>query len=128
MPIPSKTYSSDLNSISNYMRTPPRTNLEPWLTVRKSIISLILSPTSYKFIVLGLLGPFPLPTSFGSGLQFVTLQLLFMNQLHFFGSIHEFHYTISTNFYLYLQYFQKRFSICDRFLSEVFFSYISQYP
>ena len=70
---------------------------------------------------MGLLGLFPLPTSFGSGLQFVTLQLLFMNQLHFFGSIHEFHYTISTNFYLYLQYFQKRFSICDRFLSEVFF-------
>ena len=28
-----------------------------------------------KFIVLGLLGPFPLPISFGSELQFVTLQL-----------------------------------------------------
>ena len=26
---PLKTYSSDLNSISNYMRTPSRTNLEP---------------------------------------------------------------------------------------------------
>ena len=27
--VPSKTYSSDYNSISNYMRTPPRTDLEP---------------------------------------------------------------------------------------------------
>ena len=26
-----------------------------------------------------------------------------------FGTIHEFYYTISTNFYLYLQYFQQIF-------------------
>ena len=29
LPIHSKTYSSDLNSTSDYMRIPPRTGLEP---------------------------------------------------------------------------------------------------
>ena len=30
-----------------------------------------------------------------------------MNLIAFFGIIHEPHYTISTNFYFYLQYFQQ---------------------
>ena len=55
--VPSKTYSSDYNSIPNYMRTPPRTDLEPWLTVRKSIISPILSPTLLQIYCIGLIGP-----------------------------------------------------------------------
>ena len=32
--------------------------------------------------------------------------LLFMGPTVLFGTIHKHHYTISTNFYLYLQYFQ----------------------
>ena len=57
MPISSKTYCSDLNSISNYMRTPHRTNLEFWLTVKKSIISPILSSTLLQIYCIGLIGP-----------------------------------------------------------------------
>ena len=57
MHVPSKTYSSDYNSTSNYMRTPPRTDLEPWLIVRKSIISPILSPTLLQIYCIGLIGP-----------------------------------------------------------------------
>ena len=33
---------------------------------------------------------------------------LFMGPTVFFGTIHRSHYTISTNFYLYLQYFQQK--------------------
>ena len=33
--------------------------------------------------------------------------LLFMSLIAHFGNIHELYYTISTNFYLYLQYFQQ---------------------
>ena len=51
------------------MRTPPQTNLRGFI---------FFCPLSYKFIVLGLLGPFPFPISFGFGLQFVTLQYLFI--------------------------------------------------
>ena len=57
MHVPSKTYSSDYNSISDYMRTPLRTDLEPWLIVRKSIISPILSPTLLQIYCIGLIGP-----------------------------------------------------------------------
>ena len=32
--------------------------------------------------------------------------LLFMSLTALFGTIHGFHYTISANFYLYVQYFQ----------------------
>ena len=46
MCVPTKTYSSDYNSTPNYMRIPPpRTGFKPWLTVKKSIINSILSPT-----------------------------------------------------------------------------------
>ena len=34
--------------------------------------------------------------------------LLFMGPITFFGTIYRFHCTISTNFYLYLQYFQQK--------------------
>ena len=57
MHVPSKTYSSDYNSISNYMHTLSRTGLEPWLTVRKSIISPILLPTLLQIYCIGLIGP-----------------------------------------------------------------------
>ena len=52
-----KTYSSDYNSTSNYMRIPPRTGLEPWLTVKKFIISPILSPTLLQIYCNELIGP-----------------------------------------------------------------------
>ena len=51
---------------------------------------------------------------FGSKLknQFILLfnffLLLFMNPTILFGTIHESYYTISTNFYLYLLYFQQK--------------------
>ena len=57
MHVPSKTYSSDYNSTSNYIRIPPRTGLEPWLTVKKSIISPILSPTLLQIYCIELIGP-----------------------------------------------------------------------
>ena len=34
--------------------------------------------------------------------------LLFLSSTAFFGTIHESYYTISVNFYLYLQYFQQK--------------------
>ena len=57
LPIHSKTYSSDVNSTSDYTRIPPRTGLEPWLTVRKPIISPILSPTLLQIYCIGLIRP-----------------------------------------------------------------------
>ena len=56
LPIHSKTYSSDVNSTSDHVRIPPRTCLEPWLTVRKPIISPILSPTLLQIYCIGLIG------------------------------------------------------------------------
>ena len=45
-------------------------------------------------------------------LFFLLLFLLFLSSTAFFGIIHESYYTISVNFYLYLQYFQqKNFSL-----------------
>ena len=38
---------------------------------------------------------------------FLLLFMLFIGPTAFFGTIHELHCTISTNFYLYLQYFQQ---------------------
>ena len=43
--------------------------------------------------------------------------LLFMGFVVLFDTIHESHYTISANFYIYLQYFQQKkfnFSIINR--------------
>ena len=57
LPIHSKTYSSDVNSTSDYTRIPPRTGLEPWLTVRKPIISPILSPTLLQIYCIRLIEP-----------------------------------------------------------------------
>ena len=59
-------------STFDYVHIPPRIDLEPRLIIRKPITSPVLSPLSYKFIVLGLLIPYPIPFRFG--LQFVTLQ------------------------------------------------------
>ena len=56
LPIHSKTYSSDLNSTSDYVRIPPRTGLESWLTVRKLIISPVLSSTLLQIYCIGLIG------------------------------------------------------------------------
>ena len=52
----SKIYSSDSNSTSDYTHIPPRTGLESWLTVRKPIISPILSPTFLQIYYIGLIG------------------------------------------------------------------------
>ena len=52
-----KTYSSDLNSTSDYVFIPSRTDLEPRLTVRKSITSPVLSPTLLQIYCIGLIGP-----------------------------------------------------------------------
>ena len=41
-------------------------------------------------------------------LLFSLFLLLFMGPIALFGTIHEFHYTILVNFYLYLQYFQQK--------------------
>ena len=44
-------------------------------------------------------------------LAYFTIQLIFAiiyGPTILFGIIHESHYTISTNFYLYLQYFQQK--------------------
>ena len=41
-------------------------------------------------------------------LLFSLFFLLFMNPIALFDTIHGFHCTISTNFYLYLQYFQQK--------------------
>ena len=41
-------------------------------------------------------------------LLFSLFLLLFMSPLTFFGIIHESYYTISTHFYIYLQYFQQK--------------------
>ena len=53
---PFKTYSSDVNSTSDYMHIPHRTGLEPWLTVRKPIISPIFSPTLLQIYCIKLIG------------------------------------------------------------------------
>ena len=68
----SKTYSSDIYLILDYVSIPPRIDLEPRLIVRNPLPAQFFHPLSYKFIVLGLLGLYP--NSFGFGLQFVTLQ------------------------------------------------------
>ena len=54
---PFKTYSSDVNSTSDYMRITLRTDLEPWLIVRKPIISTIFSPTLLQIYCIKLFGP-----------------------------------------------------------------------
>ena len=41
-------------------------------------------------------------------LLFSLFLLLFMGPIALFGTIHKSHYTISVNFYLYLQYFQQK--------------------
>ena len=41
-------------------------------------------------------------------LLFSLFLLLFTNSIVLFYITHEFHYTISANFYLYLQYFQQK--------------------
>ena len=41
------------------MHIPPRTDLETQLTVRKPIISPILSPTLLQIYCIGLIGPIP---------------------------------------------------------------------
>ena len=41
-------------------------------------------------------------------LLFSLFLLLFMDFIELFGITYGFHYTISTNFYLYLQYFQQK--------------------
>ena len=41
-------------------------------------------------------------------LLFSLFLLLFTNSIVLFDITHEFHYTISANFYLYLQYFQQK--------------------
>ena len=76
LPIHSKIYSSDSNSTSDYMRIPPRIGLESWLTVRKPIISPILSLTLLQIYCIGLI--VPISYSFWVGPQFVTLQLYFL--------------------------------------------------
>ena len=43
-----------------------------------------------------------------SPLLFSLFLLLFMGSTELFGTIHGSHCTISTNFYLYLQYFQQK--------------------
>ena len=55
-PIYLKTYSSDTYSILNYVSFPPRTSLTPRLTVRKSIKSLVLSPTLLQIYYIRLIG------------------------------------------------------------------------
>ena len=65
------------------MSIPPRTDLEPRLTIRNPLPAQFFHPLSYKFIVLGLLDPYPIP--FGFGLQFVTLHYYsFMDFLYEF--------------------------------------------
>ena len=44
-------------------------------------------------------------------LLFSLFLLLFMGPTILFGTIHGFHCTVSVNFYLYLQYFQQKFSV-----------------
>ena len=56
-PVHPKTYSSDLNSTLDSVYFPPRTNLKPWLTVRKPINSPVLSPTLLQIYCIGLIGP-----------------------------------------------------------------------
>ena len=41
-------------------------------------------------------------------LVFSLFLILFISPTVLFGTIYEFHYTISANFYLYLQYFQQK--------------------
>ena len=41
-------------------------------------------------------------------LPFSLFLLLFIGHTAFFGTIHESYYTISVNFYLYLQYFRQK--------------------
>ena len=57
MPIHPNTYSSNLNSTLNNVYFPSRTDLKPWLTVRKPINSLVLSPTLLQIYCIGLIGP-----------------------------------------------------------------------
>ena len=57
LPIHSKTYSSNVNSTSDYMCIPPWTGFEPWLTIRKPIISPIFSPTLLQIYCIKLIGP-----------------------------------------------------------------------
>ena len=55
-PIYLKTYSSDLNSTLDSVYFSHRTDLKPWLTVRKPINSLVLSPTLLQIYYIGLIG------------------------------------------------------------------------
>ena len=41
-------------------------------------------------------------------LLFILFLLLFIGLTALFDTIHKFHYTISANFYIYLQYFQQK--------------------
>ena len=66
-------------------------------------------------------------------IQFILLfrlfLLLFMSPTALFGTIHESHYIISANFYLYLQYFQQKvfnFSKISRSQTEPKTSYITK--
>ena len=52
--------------------------------------------------------PFGMDYFFQLILLFSLFLLLFMSHIALFGTIHRSHYTISINFYLYLQYFQQK--------------------
>ena len=56
----SKTYSSNLSLTFDYVFYPPRTSLEPRLTVIKPIASPVLSPTLLQIYCIGLIGPISL--------------------------------------------------------------------
>ena len=48
--------------------------------------------------------------------------LLFMGPTALFSITHEFHYTISTNFYIYLQYFQQKVFSFRVYLGSAYFA------
>ena len=57
LPIHPKTYSSDLNSTLDNVYFLLRTDLKPWLTIKKPINSPVLSPTLLQIYCIGLIGP-----------------------------------------------------------------------
>ena len=76
-----------MNSTSDYVSIPPRTDLKPRLIVRKPITSLVLSPTLLQIYCIGLIGPISYSFWVWATICDLTVTILIMYIVAFYSNI-----------------------------------------
>ena len=76
-----------MNSTSDYVSIPPRTNLKPRLIVRKPIIDPVLSPTLLQIYCIGLIGPISYSFWVWATICDLTVTILIMYIVAFYSNI-----------------------------------------